>query len=59
MNASIRRIVDQTFLAVGSSLPNLMDREAQELQRSVHAALREAANVVQEHFVEAPKISDR
>lgn len=39
----IRRSVDQALLAVASGLKKLTDREAKELQRSVPAALRDAA----------------
>lgn len=52
---SIRHNFDQTLLAVGSPLRDLV-REAQELQQSVHAALRDAARGVQESFVDFLKL---
>lgn len=37
--AEIRHNADQTFLGVSSCLKELIDREAQNLQQSVYAAL--------------------
>lgn len=57
--ARILRIVDQTLLAVGSRLGRLNDRDAKELQRSVHFALCDAAKGVQKLFVGVPEAVDR
>lgn len=56
---SIRHNVNQTLLSVGSRLRDLIDREGQELQWSVHATLRNAASGVQGSFVGAPAVGDR
>lgn len=49
----IRHSVDQTLLALGSRLRALIECEAKKLQWKAHAALRDAAGVVQVSFVGA------
>lgn len=53
---SLRHNVDQTLIAVDSRLRELIGHEAKELQRGVCVALRDAANGVQESFVDALKL---
>lgn len=57
--ANIRHKVDQTKLAVGSRLIELIDRKAQGLQWSVHTAPCNAVGGVNESFAGVPKIVDR
>lgn len=47
------------LLVVGSSLRDLIGREARELQRSVHVALRNTAGGVQKSYVIAPGVADK
>lgn len=54
-----RHSVDQTLLALGTRLRKLFYREVQELQRSVHAGLCDAAGGFQESFVSAPEVVNR
>lgn len=56
---SIRVSFDQTLLAVGSFLRELVNREVQGLQRSVHVALCNATGGAQKSFVGAPEVVDR
>lgn len=57
--SSIRNNVDQSLFAVASCLKDLIDREPQELQQSVHIALRNAASSVQKWSVNAAGVAGR
>lgn len=57
--ADIRHNVDQALLVVSSRLSDLIDHEAQKLQRSVHTPLLDAASGVQKSFVRALEVVDR
>lgn len=55
---SIRHNFNQTLLAVGNRLRNLIDCKALELQRIVHAAFCNTVGVVLESFAGGSEVAD-
>lgn len=49
--ANVQQNIDRTLSAVGSRLRDMIDRESQGWQRSVHTALGDAASDVRKAFL--------